>query len=620
MRQTDRQTDRQNSRLTGFPSIDKPWLKYYKPEADEKALNVPEDKTVWDVIEESLHQHMDIPAIEYFGRKYSRKEFIDNVYLWARVFKSLGVKEDEIVAYYGPFMPDVCFMTFALNLIGACPYFLKLAISPEALAEETRECRFAIVFDQMWQNVSCEFSKDRFEKVLIARITDAMPCPKKQIVSFLSRLRSKVSLPYGGKYISVPKAKKLAKSLVREVKVPFVSNRNAVISSSSGTTVGGIVKGVVATNESILGQLYSCINSDVPFGPGVRVLNHFPPTAATSLHSLFMEPLLLGSTIILDPRVSEKDFYNQLIKFKPNIVINTGSLWETFYNRVAKELKAGKNIDLSHGMAWMIGGEGTTVKKVQYWNELMKRCGADHIYGGYGMSETFSGICTDNIVLKYEINKTIPGSGRVQAGMVAGVFDKDGTELPYNERGELRVRTKATMKGYYNKPELTSQTIVDGWVRTGDLAEIDEQGFVYIWGRLKDTVRLPDGRYIYLFDIANRIKEKDYIDDAIVLEKPIDTETVNLVAHIVWDKFVKETDKEGHLIDLIKYVREYESGVNMDTFAFYDIMLPYSPTTLKKDKNKMYKQEDGYIRIRDGHIERIRMISEKNGLFSVQNA
>ncbi len=88
----------------------------------------------------------------------------------------------------------------------------------------------------------------------------------------------------------------------------------------------------------------------------------------------------------------------------------------------------------------------------------------------------------------------------------------------------------------------------------------------------------------------------------------------------MWDKFVKETDKEGHLIDLIKYVREYESGVNMDTFAFYDIMLPYSPTTLKKDKNKMYKQEDGYIRIRDGHIERVRMISRKNGLFSVQNA
>lgn len=164
------QTDRQ----TGYPSIDKPWLKYYKANAEEEANCIPEGKTVWDIIEEKLYQYIDIPALEYFGRKISRKEFIDNVYLWARAFKNLGVKEDEIVAYYGLFMPDVCFMILALNMIGACPYFLKLAITPEALAEETKDCKIAIVFDQMWENVKGEFTKDKYEKVIIARITDAM--------------------------------------------------------------------------------------------------------------------------------------------------------------------------------------------------------------------------------------------------------------------------------------------------------------------------------------------------------------------------------------------------------------------------------------------------------------
>ena len=113
---------------TGYPSVDKPWLKYYRDNAEEDANSIPENKTVWDVIEESFYKHMDIPAIDYFGRRISRKEFIENVYLWAKAFKSLGVKEDEIVAYYGPFMPDVLFMLFGLNVIGACPYFLKLAI------------------------------------------------------------------------------------------------------------------------------------------------------------------------------------------------------------------------------------------------------------------------------------------------------------------------------------------------------------------------------------------------------------------------------------------------------------------------------------------------------------
>lgn len=79
-------------------------LKYYRDNAEDEANNIPQNKTVWDVIEESLYKHIDIPAIEYFGRVVSRKDFIDNVYLWAKVFKKLGVKEDEVVAYYGPFM------------------------------------------------------------------------------------------------------------------------------------------------------------------------------------------------------------------------------------------------------------------------------------------------------------------------------------------------------------------------------------------------------------------------------------------------------------------------------------------------------------------------------------
>ena len=89
------------------------------------------------MIEERLKKYIDIPAIEFFGRSISRSDFIKEVYVWARAFKSLGVQENEVIPYYGVFTPDVCAMTLALNMIGACPYFLKLAISPEALAEET---------------------------------------------------------------------------------------------------------------------------------------------------------------------------------------------------------------------------------------------------------------------------------------------------------------------------------------------------------------------------------------------------------------------------------------------------------------------------------------------------
>lgn len=174
------------------------------------------------------------------------------------------------------------------------------------------------------------------------------------------------------------------------------------------------------------------------------------------------------------------------------------------------------------------------------------------------------------------------------------------------------------MKGYYNKPELTVQTKIKGWIRTGDLAEIDEKGFVYIWGRVKESIKLLNGREIYLFDIANKIKEKDYIDDAIVFEKPIDSDCINLVAHIVWDKSVKDGKKSEYLNELTAYIKQYEPDVNLCMYAFHDVMLPYSPTTLKKDKNKMDKQMDRFVWVNDGKINKIQFYDDGNELYGIK--
>ena len=573
------------------------------------------------MIEEKLYEHIDIPAIEYFGKVIARKEFIENVYLWAKVFKKLEVKEDEIVVYYGPFMPDVCYMIFALNMIGACPYFLKLAIGSKALEEEAKECRIAIVFDQMWENVKGEFTKDKYEKVIIAKITDAMPTPKKQIVSVMTKIGKKSQIPSGKKYISVPNARELGKDYNGEIKAPFVSNRNAFITSSSGTTVGGIVKGVVATNETVLTQLSISDASGTQYFKGERCLNHFPPTAAISLNLLFFIPLFRGMTVVMDPRVEEKDFYNQLTKLHVNSACSTGSAWEAFFNRLERERAKGKEFDFSYVTSWVVGGEGTDSKKFKKWQSIMLDLGSERgLASGYGSSEIFASACAEAVNARYDFSKPIMSVGIPFAGITFGVFDEEGIEQGYNQKGELWIQSKSIMKGYYNKPELTSKTKVDGWIHTGDLAEIDENGFVYIWGRVKDTTLLPDGRKIYLFDIAHRIKEKNYIDDAIVLEKPIKQDSISLVAHIVWDKSVKEDEKVSYLKELVECVEQYEPGVELIAFAIHDMMLPYSPTTLKKDKNRMMNQLDGFVRIVDDQIQKIRFVENGYGLYEIEKS
>jgi acyl-CoA synthetase (AMP-forming)/AMP-acid ligase II len=304
-------------------------------------------------------------------------------------------------------------------------------------------------------------------------------------------------------------------------------------------------------------------------------------------------------TVIIDPRVSEKDFYNQIMKYKPNIVLTTGSMWDAFFTRVDVELHSGKNYDFSYAKCCIIGGEGTTPRKLKKWNSILNECKGRSIFSGYGSSELFSAIGVDTIIADSNKNNDRPvlGVGIPYAGLTAGVFDNTGKELSYNQRGELWVKSKSAMKGYYNKPDLTAEVLVDGWIHTGDLAEISEDGFIYIYGRCKDSVETSDGSRIYMFDIENEIKRDDKVGDAIVLTIPELHDTTKLFAHIEWLDGTSEEEKNTSLASIDKHLKAFlPSGLSIEGYAEHK-RLPYSPTTLKKDKNKLSKQKDGYITV-----------------------
>lgn len=186
----------------------------------------------------------------------------------------------------------------------------------------------------------------------------------------------------------------------------------------------------------------------------------------------------------------------------------------------------------------------------------------------------------------------------------------------YNQRGFLKVKSPAMMKEYYNKPELTASTKQNGWIDTGDLAEIDENGFIFIYGRKTNSIKLQNGDYVYLFDIANKIKENDFIDDVVVLKMPTIDNDNNLVAHIVWDESVSSDDKKSYIELLNKQLDNFlPNEIKVSAYAEHDIMLPYSPTTLKKDMNKMAKQSSGYVQVIDGNMHNIEFILNENGKY-----
>ena len=596
-----------NTNLTGYASIDKPWLKHYKPDAYEKASSIPEQTTIWDYIERKLIEQGDsVPALEYMGNKISRTEFIKSVYLWARVFKGMGVRENEIIAVYGPWFPEVCHMAFALNVIGATPYFLKLAISKEALEEETCNSRIAVVFDGMWENVKAVFSQERFEKILIVSPSDSMRFPMKQLAA-ISSYRTKRQFPKSVKYLSVKQAINRYGKCDGQIKVPFVKNRAAFITSSSGTSVNGVVKGTIATNESALYQIFQAINAEVNYKPYAKCLTNVPPTASTTLCCLFLYPLNFNMTIIIEPRLSEKDFYNQVMRYKPQVVLMTGSFWASFFRKLENQFQNGEKPNLAFFDMPIIGGEGVTTEDLDWMNRLLKQANSPvPIFNGYGLSEVFSVVSVEKAGCNSKNEKSVISVGIPYPAFNVGVFDEMGNECKYNERGELWVKAPCLMVGYFGKEELTNKTVIDGWLHTGDFFEIDENGLLYCYGRTSDKVDSEDGTPLYLFDVANEIRKDKDVKYSMVNAMPLEENRWALVAHLV---LLENANFESVLIRLDEALKKYlPSNLQIAGYKLHDGAFRSSPTTAKTDRNGYMKELDGYVKITNGMLKPIKFV------------
>jgi long-chain acyl-CoA synthetase len=150
---------------------------------------------------------------------------------------------------------------------------------------------------------------------------------------------------------------------------------------------------------------------------------------------------------------------------------------------------------------------------------------------GWGMTET-SATCTSNSAEDYENRPD--SAGPAVAVCDIKIMNLEGTrELPLGEVGELWARGPNIVKGYWNKPEATAATFVDGWVKTGDLARIDEEGFVFIIDRAKDML-IRGGENIYCVEVENVLYEHPAVMDAAIVAVPHKTlgEEPGAVVHL----------------------------------------------------------------------------------------
>lgn len=584
-----------------FPSEEMPWLKSYVDGAREESVKPAEQIGMWRFIERALKEQGDqYPAIEYFGRKIKRSELIAKVWLWARTLRGMGVGPDDRVIIFIPFIPEAAYIIFALNLIGAWPVMLNMGSSPEALAAGSKGAKFGVIADAVEENMAHVFRNSKeFEHVLFLSIGDQMPFYMKALVRLKTGKKNRDILKQNSNYISAADAIRRWGSFDGEVEAEFDPERPAIVTSSGGTSSKGYAKQIMDSNRAVISMFMQVLQTPLRdrYQPGTICYTGLPPFVSTCIFCLFLSPLYRNMTCYMEPRFDSKVFTKTIFKAKPQICLTPGRCWVYFFTQVERMLASGKKVDLSFFRMPIMGGEGCTPEDLRWMNSLMRKCGSPvQLMSGYGMSEIFSLLTADCRYGYPSDNDSEPvvSVGTPMPGTTAGVFDKDGNELPYGCRGELCIKATTLMLGYYNDEARTKEAIRDGWYHSGDLASIGKDGQIYVYCRMDEKFKCDDGTDFFPIDLELKMNSVEDVHCSMVNNMAAPGEKPRLAAHVVL--YHECEDREAVIRKLDTATREIlPDGLRIEGFKIHRHIFRMS-NVCKTDRNSYKAELTGYFR------------------------
>ncbi len=354
------------------------------------------------------------------------------------------------------------------------------------------------------------------------RLREHLPhCPQVRKV-YVSRLREETADPPVKKIESIIGAVndwgKLGEVAPPDLKL--AADDDAAIFYTSGTT--GHPKGAVITHRNIISNMFNSASAQAraflrrgeappapdPSLPQKISLISVPFFHATGCFAVMIPFLMAGNRIVMQRKW---DTQGALALIEKERVTHIGGV-PTIAWQVLTDPRAG-DYDLSSIESVAYGGAPAAPELVKLIKVRFPKSVPSQ---GWGMTET-SATAVSNVAEDYECK---PGSTGVAAATgEIKIVDAAGVELPRGEIGEIWYKGPIVVRGYWNKPQATAETFVDGWVKTGDLAKMDEEGFLTIVDRAKDML-IRGGENIYCVEVENALYDHPAVMDAAIIGRP----------------------------------------------------------------------------------------------------
>ncbi len=450
----------------------KPWLKYYDPHVPQK-LEYP-NLLLPRILDEAADRFPEKMAVFFFGGKIPYGALRAHANQFAHALMATGFRPGDRLGILLPNMPQAMISAFGAWKAGGMAVFFDPLLEADELKRQFNETGIEaiVVFDLVLRRIDPVFYQTKLKHFIIAGVKDYLPFPRGLLFSLAAR----------GRGLHVKIARKPNVHLFKEFLLSGRSDQPgketgspqdpAVIEYTRGTT--GPPKGVLLTHKTLMANV---LQAAAWMGMGEKgkegFLSIVPFHEAYGLTMAMNLPVYLGAFSVHQPQFETHPVLTLVKKLQPSFFPASPKMIEYLATYLHLEKYPVSKIKAIWSM-------GNPVEEDAFGN-LERRIGRK-IVEGYGLTEASP------------LTHANPVHGTRKAGSIgiplpdtdARIVDpQDGEkEMPVGESGELAVQGPQVMKGYWKKEEETARALRKGWLHTGDLARMDEDGFFYLLGRI----------------------------------------------------------------------------------------------------------------------------------------
>jgi long-chain acyl-CoA synthetase len=534
------------------PYAEKPWLKNYD-EGVPSHIDYPE-MNVYEFLDNSAKDFGGRTAIWFMKNKISYKKLKDTADRLATALVDLGVKKGDLVAIMIPNFPQFIMSYYGILKAGGIATACSVLHTEHELAYQLNDsgAEIIIAWDNQVEKINNIRDRTRLRHVIITNVFDYSPMSPRNPPEIAGTMQF-INLVNNIKKPDPPKFETNAKEDI------------ACLQYTGGTT--GLPKGAMLTHYNLVSNCTAVVNwggNEMNLGKET-ILTNLPlfhiygQTICMNLH------ILLGSTIALnpDPR-DQKSLFEMIKSTRPTMFPGVPTMYMRLLERddledYAKDLRTIR-----------VCNTGAAPMPPEVMKEFETRTGGK-ILEGYGMTEASPVTHTNPFIG----NRKLGSVGMPIPDTEVRIVDiGDYTKIvPLGEPGEILIKGPQVMKGYWNKPEATANQLKDGWLLTGDIGKMDEDGYFYIVDRKKDMINVS-GFKVYPREVEDVLFEHEAIENAAVIGIP-DPEipgSEKVKAYIVLKDGYKESEEIE--AELKEFARQNVSPYKVPKFIEFRKELP----------------------------------------------